>query len=799
MQSARLGSSTGLTITNPLVLYRSLLSTKRIEPDPAQHRLALHLQDLYHRLKDYEPQVEYATQLNEISRAIGALEHSKKRNSISRVDQDASDGILSSLLGKRTAAETRALTRVLSSHEAALGQDSPKGLLLHGEVGTGKSMLVDLLADCLPNRKKRRWHFNTFMLETFARLEQIRRNQKMNIYAPVYGSPHLEDYSIMRIVRDMISTCPILFLDEFQLPDRATSRIFSNLLTLFFQLGGVLIATSNRMPEELADASGIEFAPSSRSRTMGDSFLRQFGLRDRPDAEPDLGKSESLKFLELLRARCEVWQLEGDRDWRRRRSEEKLDESVSIATAEPASMNLGTSASAESAMDASNEKTALPENYHISSTSPVDSPTSLASAWNSAVCQAVQLKEAATGMPSSIPWHPSSMRVYGRTVTVPRTYNGASYWTFAELCGTSLGPADYISLASRYHTIILTDVPVLSYLQRNEARRLITLLDALYEARCRLLIRAEADPDHLFFPEKRMKTGRSDTSSSSHPDSSSGSHTKQQDFENDSAIYSETISEIHQDLTSPFRPNISSYDSGSSLGSPSESSSRPQQQQRPPVNPADEDSDFGPLSASTAAPPDFVQTTRSFTGEDERFAYKRAVSRLWELSSKRWWDRHTAEEFDGTERTGQGGWWRPLPVDARHWERGLSQNGRTFEDMKVHTAAGETPDTEMEMRTENVTERVVLRGNDRREPGPPPRFSWVHAWGMMRWGKKAGKWGLGVDGLHSPSSSSSHKASSTSSTTSSASSPSTTAPPASNIASTSPSSSSLVTGEKREQ
>lgn len=60
------------------------------------------------------------------------------------------------------------------------------------------------------------------------------------------------EYSLLVIAKDMVDKSPILFLDEFQLPDRAASKILANLLTSFFQLGGVLIASSNRMPDELA-------------------------------------------------------------------------------------------------------------------------------------------------------------------------------------------------------------------------------------------------------------------------------------------------------------------------------------------------------------------------------------------------------------------------------------------------------------------------------------------------------------------------------------------------------------------
>jgi peroxisome-assembly ATPase len=72
-------------------------------------------------------------------------------------------GIWTSLLAQKEKRDSLALTRVLTNHEAALQLNSPKGLLLHREVGTGKIMLIDLFADCLPNRKKRQWHFNIYL------------------------------------------------------------------------------------------------------------------------------------------------------------------------------------------------------------------------------------------------------------------------------------------------------------------------------------------------------------------------------------------------------------------------------------------------------------------------------------------------------------------------------------------------------------------------------------------------------------------------------------------------------------
>lgn len=61
-----------------------------------------------------------------------------------------------------------------------------------------------------------------------------------------------------------------------------------------------------------------------------------------------------------------------------------------------------------------------------------------------------------------------------------------------------LGPADYLALAEAVETLILDDVPILSRARNNEAKRFVTLIDTLYEAKVRLVISAAAEPDKLY-------------------------------------------------------------------------------------------------------------------------------------------------------------------------------------------------------------------------------------------------------------------------------------------------------------
>ena len=86
----------------------------------------------------------------------------------------------------------------------------------------------------------------------------------------------------------------------------------------------------------------------------------------------------------------------------------------------------------------------------------------------------------------------------GRTLHVPKSLKGVAVFSFKRLVGEARGASDYLAIAQRYHTVILVGIPVMTREMRNEAARFVTLIDALYEHRVKLLAAADAEPAGLY-------------------------------------------------------------------------------------------------------------------------------------------------------------------------------------------------------------------------------------------------------------------------------------------------------------
>tara|TARA_R110002167_G_scaffold1426_1_gene6579 strand:+ start:52121 stop:53173 length:1053 start_codon:yes stop_codon:yes gene_type:complete len=93
---------------------------------------------------------------------------------------------------------------------------------------------------------------------------------------------------------------------------------------------------------------------------------------------------------------------------------------------------------------------------------------------------------------------PLTLHVKGREVVIPRYHNGVGRVGFFDLCGKPLGAADYLALADAVRVLIIEDIPRLSRQNFNEAKRFVTLIDALYEAKVQLICSAAAVPEMLY-------------------------------------------------------------------------------------------------------------------------------------------------------------------------------------------------------------------------------------------------------------------------------------------------------------
>jgi cell division protein ZapE len=90
------------------------------------------------------------------------------------------------------------------------------------------------------------------------------------------------------------------------------------------------------------------------------------------------------------------------------------------------------------------------------------------------------------------------IEVKGRIVEIPSAAAGVGRTSFNNLCAEALGPADYLEIAERYHTLILDDIPRMDGALKSEASRFITLIDALYENKVNFICSADAPPEELY-------------------------------------------------------------------------------------------------------------------------------------------------------------------------------------------------------------------------------------------------------------------------------------------------------------
>lgn len=109
------------------------------------------------------------------------------------------------------------------------------------------------------------------------------------------------------------------------------------------------------------------------------------------------------------------------------------------------------------------------------------------------------------GSPRDKYGHAETQEVWGRKIQIPRVSGSCAMFTFDELIGKATGAADYIELVKHYEAFIITDVPGMTYRERDLARRFITFIDAVYEGRAKLVLTTEKPLTQLFLSKDEIK------------------------------------------------------------------------------------------------------------------------------------------------------------------------------------------------------------------------------------------------------------------------------------------------------
>lgn len=275
----------------------------------------------------------------------------------------------------------------------------PRGIYLWGDVGRGKSMLMDLFFDVVPIDKKIRVHFHEFMAQTHGRIHAWRQREQE-------GKTKGHD-PIPPVAAEIAKEAHLICFDEFQVHDITDASILGRLFTALFKLGVVVVATSNRAPDGLY--------------------------------ENGLNRQRFLPFIDLVTEKLEVLTLDSDRDYR-------LDRMMGMRV-----YHTPIGREATEAMDAA----------------------------------FFQLTDRAKG-------EPRVLSVKGHDVEVPQAAGGVARFGFEDLCAKPLGASDYLEIADTFDTVLIDNVPAMSKEKRNEAKRFVNLVDALYERKVRVIVSAEA-------------------------------------------------------------------------------------------------------------------------------------------------------------------------------------------------------------------------------------------------------------------------------------------------------------------
>ncbi|KAL2548646.1 AFG1-like ATPase family protein [Forsythia ovata] len=455
----------------PLAYYKGLVNQGKLQHDPYQEKVAFELENLLGRLKRYEKDMEeYHANLakweenreNERWRLLMEEAEAKQRGAFTPVNKsrtffrrwmtrkqpenvEPGVGKWVSYLNRE-----RKLDALVGQRPTA--PPAPKGLYLYGNVGSGKTMLMDMFYSATEGivKHRRRSHFHEAMLQVHDLMHKVWKSQveekslQSSISNWVMNLPfdtkikewlaaeeryqqEMQMKNILPVVADKFLVdeqghqkgARLLCFDEIQTVDVFAVVALSGIVSRLLSTGTILVATSNRAPRD----------------------LNQDGMQ----------REIFLKFVDSLEQHCENVLIGNEIDYRRYIAQGSIDR----------------------------------DHYFW----PLDRVK---------IKEYENMWEVTTRQYGGQVTSQTLPVMFGRTLEVPESCNGVARLTFEYLCGRPVGAADYIAVAKSYHTVFISNIPVMSMRIRDKARRFITLVDELYNHHCCLFCSADSSIDDLF-------------------------------------------------------------------------------------------------------------------------------------------------------------------------------------------------------------------------------------------------------------------------------------------------------------
>lgn len=327
------------------------------------------------------------------------------------------------------------------SQEPRILPTGPKGLYVYGGCGTGKTFLMDLFYDTVPVEKKKRIHFHEWMIDVHERLHRLAKKSQM--------------------VKEKANT---VWTAEAAKAQRETLQKGKTDKTKQKQSADDLVVqVANEMIAEAWLLCFDEFQVThiSDAIIMKRLFSILFeqgvvviGTSNRPPEDlylNGLNRELFMPFIPMLKDFCDVHNINSEIDYRLTTEGEEEDRRVYLSP------------------NGLNEAKLLDRKFYR-----------------------IAHGEVISG---------GQVETQGRRIAVPKAAlnSNVAWFTFASLCDKPLGAADYLAVASAFHTVFISDIPQLDLTMRDQVRRFITLIDAFYEKHTKLVCTAGNDPIHLFY------------------------------------------------------------------------------------------------------------------------------------------------------------------------------------------------------------------------------------------------------------------------------------------------------------